>query len=119
MPHPHPITPQEMNLYLAGDLDRIQAARIRAHCEECTECERHRRLVAWTRVFHGAPVVSEPVYLLDCFSAETLETFLDQTSDLEAEERTMIEEHLRHCTRCQRELEIIRWDNIDTVAQLC
>ena len=97
----------DMNRYLSGMLDRIEAERVRAHCHQCEKCERERRSLIWLRTFQGQNVTSDCEVLDKCFSDETLEKYNATDSNLTADERSLIANHLRNCEGCRWRREMV------------
>lgn len=96
---------------LQGAFDRIETARINAHCDQCESCQKTRLAIAWLRALQGKINTYEALSQGECFSGTTMEKYANPCSDLTDDERALIRAHLPTCFICQTELEMAELEN--------
>ena len=101
------VAPDALAQYLAGGLDRLEVARVEAHCQGCSKCARKvelRRLSLQALGLVVAP--GQTLAYGDCFSLATWKGYLKGA--LSATERQQVEAHLSTCSICQDDIVVLR-----------
>jgi len=100
------VTAGELDGYLIGRLDPVEARRVETHCRSCESCARQRDLRRAARALTGQTSAGSTASA--CLSGTTLSRFASGT--LEADERALVEGHLHDCQACRDELAVLRCD---------
>jgi hypothetical protein len=99
-----------LDRYVQGGLDRLEAARVQVHCDQCHRCEDQCRTIALRRAPEDKIVDDTGTALSECFSAMTMTKYANPDSDLTGDERALVRAHLANCFLCQTELELTQYD---------
>lgn len=113
------VAPAELDRYLNGSLDRIEAGRVREHCLRCDQCLQQFRLRFWAQLLSGLPVATGYRQSGGCLSGATLERHAE--GELTEDERLLVEQHLAGCRTCRLELAVCKHEahrNTATKAKL-
>ena|GEM_PF-2088139 len=102
---------ERMDAFAAGLLDEVEEARFRTHLTDCPECETQWR----TRTEAQDPDVADGGHIPSAVIARwdrALKT-------LRGLERAMVRQHLKHCSQCRQDLQVLGFEpTMDVVPEL-